>query len=244
MSYIASATMDHIEQDAANWKVNNTPAVNPINFDYCPPPSIASGAQAGSLLFMASYSKNLAGGLISYDIPFPPQSNRSFNYCAINVRQFVPAYPAGTFRRNELDCKWTAIPATNPVSANQANGSTQINTDTGMWQLDPTGSAWVDSGYAPKTNALGQPNVFQIRLWSDLKSVWSVTGLQCNAEPTFFPGPQFQSIPLIPTNWSAGLHPQLQWEGGNAPFCATVYYQRVQVIVSEAQIPMLDPSTF
>jgi hypothetical protein len=49
---------------------------------------------------------------------------------------------------------------------------------------------------------------------------------------------------MITTNWSAGLHPQLQWEGINAPATLVMYYDNVQVIASEAPIPMLDPTTF
>lgn len=243
LSDVCTVVYDHLEQLAPAWKTNNTTAVNPIPFDYLPQPTLVgpSGNMPGSMLFMASYSQNLAGGLISYDISFPPKGcTRNFWYAAFNVKQWIPPYPSGTFRRNELDLKWTIGAANTP---NQANGSTEINLDTGEWRGDPTGNAWLGTGYFPKTFVLGQNNVFQIRLSTDGATIWSLTGLQCNDEAPYTPGAAFQNIPLITTNWTKGLHPQLQWEGGNAPFAATVYYPRVQVITSDAPIPMMINTT-
>lgn len=252
LSDVCTVVYDHREQNPAAWHVNNTTQVNPIPFDYLPQPTlVTSGPQAGSMLFMASYSQNLAGGLIGTDIPFPPAgcSGRRFNYAAMRVKQFIPAYPAGTILRNENDFKWTILPPTNPNTPNQANLSTEIS-DAYGWRLDPSGKAWVSTGYFPSSLVYGQVNAFQITASTDGSTVWSVTGLKCNSEPTFIPTTDpsgkisFVNIPLITTNWSAGLHPQLQWEGGNAPFCATVYYGNVQIVTSDAPVPMLDPSQF
>lgn len=224
----------------ATWSVNNTSSVNPINFDFVPPPTIVpSGSMAGNLLFMASYTRNLAGGMLSTNEALPALPGRSFQYIAYNVWQYIPAYPDQTIMRDEMDVKWTLVSGSSSPLPNQANVSTQINTQTGSWQLDPSGTAWVDSGYIPSTFKTGQWNLFQIRAWSDGKTVWSVTGLRCNQETPFVPGSTFQNIPLVSTNWGTGLHPQLQWEGGNAPFSATVYYSRVQLSVSEAPIPFI-----
>lgn len=246
-SDVCTVTSPNLALNPSIWHVNNTSSVNVPNFDYLPPPSaVTSGAMKGSMLMMASYSQHMAGGLIGTDMPFPPAgcSGRKFLYAAMNVRQQFPPYPDKTIQRNELDLKWTIIPATNPNSPNQANGSTQINADNGQWQLDPSGQTWVNTGYVPTSYVIGASNVFQIRLSTDGVKVWSVTGLQCNSEPPFIPGSAFQNIPLITTNWTAGLHPQLQFEGGNEPFCVTNYYWNVQVITSDAPIPMIDPTKF
>lgn len=235
---IATIIFDHLEQDT--WTPNNTTAVNPIPFDsmqgvYDP----ASGA----LAFSAVYSKNYAGGLLGHSIALPVLNGRKFQFAAMNVRQLIPAYLNPPVARNEMDLKWT-FPALKVPAPNQANGSSQIRPDTGQWQLDPTGGAWVDSGYVPSTAQPGKWNVFQTRIWSDGTAKWSVTGLQCNAEPLFVPGAGFENLPLINTNWTPGLVPQLQWEGVLAPFAATVYYARVQVVISENAIPMLNPDLF
>jgi hypothetical protein len=241
MSDIATIVYDHLERDAT-WKVNNTIQVNPIPFDDpVPPPSlITSGPLAGALAFKATYSKNMAGALISTGLPWPPigAQGRSFQYTALNVRMFIPAYPAGTIMRKELDYKLTF------ASGLQANVSTQINKSNGQWQLDPTGKTWANTGYVPTTDGTGKSDMFQIRAWSDSLTVWSVLGLQCNNEFPFTPGAQFQNVPLIQTNWAESLRPQLQWEGANAPFTAEIDYQHVQVVVSDFPIPWLDPASF
>jgi hypothetical protein len=243
MSDICTVVYDHLERDAT-WTVNNTIQVNPIPFDNpVPPPTlITSGPLAGALAFKATYSKNMAGGLISTGLAWPPVgcAGRSLQYTALNIRSFIPAYPAGTIMRKEMDYKLTF------AGGLQANVSTQINKQpgNGQWQLDPTGKAWANTGYVPTTDGTGQSDLFQIRAWSDGLTVWSVIGLQCNNEFPFTPGAAFQNVPLIVTNWAESLRPQLQWEGANAPFTAETDYQRVQVIISDAPIPFLDPSTF
>jgi hypothetical protein len=241
----------HIEQDIANWKSNNTIDVNPIPFDNLFPPTlVTSGPHAGSMLFRANYTTNMAGGLYSYNIPYPPvgMTGRSFQYVAMNIRKFVPAYAPGTLMRDEMDFKWTF--AVNGVQGWQANVSTQINKSNGQLQLDPTGKKWVNSGYVPTSCATGQSEVYQIRAWSDLATVWTVTGFQCNDEYPFIPGPAFQNIPLIQTAtatsgpWSSGIHPQVQGEFANAPFEINEFYARIDILTSDFPIPFIDPMTF
>jgi hypothetical protein len=244
---IETITFDHLELDL--WHPRSDLSVNPRPFDsmtgiYDP--------TSGALVFTGRYSQEMAGGLLSVDIPASQYANptRKFAYSAFNVKQFIPAAPKQPVQRNELDLKETLFAPPlgsldangKPTIGNQANVSTQQRPDTGAWQLDPDGKGWVNSGYVPKTAQEGKINVFQIRAWADTK--WSVTGLQCNAETAFVPGPNFQNLPLIATTWTAGLHPQLQWEGALAPFAASVYYYRVQIQISEAPIPMLDPNVF
>lgn len=236
MSNVCTVMYDHLEQDP--WKPNNTADVNPIPLDDLDQGFITSGQFAGSLIFMGKYKKNMAGGLLSNDIVLPVIGTRKFLYSAMNVKQWMPDYSDLTFVRNELDYKWTVGA---PNTPNQANVSTQIK-DNSNWQLDPTGKVWVDSGCIVNTAMPGQWNVFQIRAWTD-GTKWSVTGLKCNSEPTFVPGPAFKNIPMLNTSWAQGLHPQLQWEGINAPFSAVVYYGRVQILTSEAPIPMFDSTT-
>lgn len=233
---------DHLEADP--WAINNSSQVNPIPFDYMAPGVVASGPMKGALIFTGSYSKNLAGGLLSQDIPLPVIAGKKLLYTALNVKQYVPVYPNPVMGRNEMDLKWTLVSGSAAPVANQANISSQINADSGQWQLDPTGKAWVDTGYIVKNNPPGQNNVYQIRASSDGATAWSVTGLKSNNDPAFIPGSAFQNILFVVTNWTAGLHGQLQWEGLNPPFSATIYYLRVQVMISDSPIPMLDPATF
>lgn len=232
---------DHLEADP--WLGNNSSQVNPVPFDYMSGGMVTTGPMKGALIFTGSYSKNLAGGLLSQDIPLPVIAGKKLQYIGLNVKQYVPIYPNPVMGRNEMDLKWTLVSGAAGAIQNQANPSSQINADTNDWNLDPTGKVWVPTGYIVKNNPPGQSNVYQLRASSN-GTTWGVDGLQSNNDPTFIPGAAFKGLPLISTTWTAGLHPQLQWEGLNPPFSATMYYQRVMVMISDQPIPMVDPGSF
>lgn len=241
---VRTITYDKLQNGA--WTPRNDTSVNPVPLDSMPVPAlVSSGPRTGSLSFTGTYSKEQAGGLLSQDLPILLSTAQ---FSALNVKLVPYSVFFQQFSRIENDWKWTVKSPTSSSSpiANQANGSGQlkpVGPGQWSWQLDPTGQAWVDSGYIVKSLAPDVPNVLQMRMFCD-GTKWGIAGLQLNNEPAFTPGPAFQNLPLIVTNWTAGLHPQLQWEGINAPATLVMYYDNIQVVASEAPIPMLDPTTF
>jgi len=237
-------TYEHLEQGA--WKPNNTTQVNPVPLDQNPIPQyITSGAMAGSLAFTSVYSKEMAGGLLSTDYPLEVPSTRKITHFGLNFRQFIPGVCFAKVARNELDGKFTLTSGANMTQPpnNQMNGSTQLKPKgdgSFSWQIDPDGKGWVDSGYVVSSVQPDTWNVLQTR-WACLDGTnWSCEGLKCNQEGAFKPAGLW---PLIPAAWTAGCHPQIQYECAGAPDVLTVYYQ-IQLVLGDGPIPWVNPVTF
>lgn len=206
------------------WKSNIGPSINSV-------PSDAFFAQVdsatGNLAVINQASKEMAGGLISENLPVPAGAK----YFGFDVILDISAEDRPHLARCENDLKVTF------TGGAQANGSCQWNDDKQMWQLDPSGSTWVDTGY--KNPLIAGRNKLQIRLAFD-GAKWSVTGLRVNDDPNpFVPGTAFQNLPAIASGWGAGLHPQLQTEVRKAPWYLREIYERVRVIASDSPIPWL-----
>jgi len=204
------------------WKSNIGSSINSVPSD-----SFVGtiDSATGHLVVTNEASKEFAGGLISENLPVPANTK----YFGLDVVFDLSADDFPHFARGENDLKVTFS------GGAQANGSTQWNDDKKMWQLDPSGQTWVDSGYN-KPPVVGR-NKWQVRIFFD-GTKWSITGLRFNDDPTpFVPGTQFQNIPAIATNWGAGLHPQLQTEARKAPWYLREVYERVRVIASDSPIP-------
>src|SRR5215831_8332888 len=130
--------------------------------------------------------------------------------------------------RNEMDLKITVIDGSGGALPNQANGSAQQNaSENWMWQLDPTGTAWVDTGFNPGPPRTDILNQMGFRYFTD-GTKWSVTGMNFNGT-TFTPGNQFQNLTMITTNWATGLHPQLQMEVMSAPWHLRQTYTKIRI---------------
>jgi hypothetical protein len=220
----------------AGWKSNTSSSVNPIPSD-----AFVSFADkvTGNLTVVNQYSKEMAGGLVSTNAAMP--SSFTAKYFEAIYQFTISADDLGHLARHETDLKITLRSAPSGATlANQANGSLQWNDDKKLWQLDPTGKTWVDTGY--KTPPIAGTNTLKVQFWTD-GSKWSVTGLSLNGEKAFVPDPAvFANLPLIVTNWGAGLHPQLQTEGKGAPWYLREQYTHVIVIASDSPIPW-EPGT-
>jgi hypothetical protein len=144
------------------WKTNIGPSINSIPSDAF----VAFQDQAGNLDVINQASKEMAGGLVSDNVPVPAGAK----YFGFDVVLDITAEDLPHLARCENDMKITF------VGGAQANGSCQWNADKKIWQLGANdGSGWVDTGY---TNPLvvGR-NKLQLRLAFDGK-VWSFTGIR------------------------------------------------------------------
>lgn len=189
---------------------------------------------AGELVAVNEALEKFAGGLISpaVDTEILP----AHRYFGLDVRFEMSAEDLADMARGEFDEKITWTSGSSTPLPNQANISTQINASEGyMVQLDPTGSAWVDSGFTAKPLA-DAPNLYQVRSWTD-GTKWSVTGLRFNGGTPFTPGAQFQGLPMITTNWGKGRHPQLQTEAFSAPSFLRVKYLSVRLLAADVELP-------
>lgn len=202
------------------WKSNIGPNINSI-------PSAAFTASidsdTGDLVVVNDATQEDAGGLVSDQIPLPA----NMTYFGLDVIFDLSQIDLNHFFRGENDLKITF-----PGGA-QANVSTEWNKTTGDWQLDPTGKGWVSTGF--KVSPAAGRNKWQVRATFDGK-LWSVTKLCFNGEE-FLPDSRFQNLPAIQTNWTPGLHPQLQTEVTHAPFYLREEYERVRVIAADTEIP-------
>ena len=203
------------------WKSNIGPSINSV-------PSDAFFAQqdsvTGNLEVINQASKEMAGGLISENLPVPVGTK----FFGLDVIIDLSAEDRPHLARCENDLKVTF------QGGAQANFSTQWNDDKQVWQLDPSGQTWVDSGYT-KPLVVGR-NKWQVRGSFD-GSKWSVTGLRVNDDTPFVPGAAFQNLPAIQSGWGSGLHPQLQTEVRKAPWFLRESYERVRVLASDSAIP-------
>jgi hypothetical protein len=204
------------------WKSNIGPTINSI-------PSDAFSAQqdaSGNLAVINQASKEMAGGVVSENLPVPAGTK----YFGLDVVIDLSADDFPHLARCENDLKVTF-----PGGA-QANGSCQWNADRKIWQLGANdGSGWVDTGYA-KPLIVGR-NELQLRLAFDGK-VWSFTGIRVNDDASgFVPDPaKFANQAANASGWGAGLHPQLQSEARKAPWFLREIYERVRVIASDSPI--------
>lgn len=203
---------------SAQWTANTSASVNPVPSDQY----LWQHASDGSLVALSVNTKEMAGGLISTDVSPIPAGAQNFG---LDVDWLETAEDFPHKSRNEMDLKVTLVSGSAKPLPNQANGSLQWNATKGMWQLDPSGSTWADTGFT-EAPVLGK-NRMQSRFWSD-GTKWSCTSLRVNGV-AFVPGAQFQNQPMITTNWGAGLHPQLQTECQNVPWFLRTQYTRVLV---------------
>jgi hypothetical protein len=213
---------------AAQWKSNIGPSINAVESDAF---FAQQDSATGNLVVINEASKELAGGLVSDDLALPPATT----FFGLDVIAEISADDLPHLARWENDLKVTF------PGGLQANGSLEWNSSKGQWQLDPTGSAWVSTGYA-NAPVVGL-NALQMR--SEFTgSLWSVTGLRFNGD-VFTPGAAFQNLPPIdtaktnPQPWGAGLLAQLQSEAEKVPWILRPEYSRVRVIASDVPIPWL-----
>jgi hypothetical protein len=203
------------------WKTNIGPSINSVPSDAF----VALLDSSGDLEVINEASKEMAGGLISENIAVPAGAK----YFGLDVIFALSDEDRPHFARGENDLKVTF------ADGSQANFSTQWNDDKQMWQLDPTGKTWVDSGYT-KPVVIGR-NKWQVRGSFDGKT-WSVTGLSFNDDTPFTPDPaKFANLPAIASGWGPGLHPQLQTEARKAPFFLRESYHSVRILASDIPIP-------
>lgn len=203
------------EQDP--WTGHTGPSINSV-------PSVAFKAYntASGLLVLNDADQEMAGGLVSRDYPIPAGAKYFGHDAIVTISKMDFAHMA----RFEFDNKITFL------GGAQANVSAQWK--DGMWQLDPDGNGWVDSGFQAGMIADG-PNQIQFRAFSD-GTKWIVTGIRMNGD-AFTPGSDFQNLLMIQTTWAECLHPQLQTEVQGAPWFLRVLYQSVWVMASDEAIP-------
>lgn len=220
---------------------NMGPTINPVPLAQEPLPYVVGpGPLAGSLavLSIAEQGEELGGGLVGHDYILPPDFTPS--YFGLNVRYQVSGAMLPNLARQECDLKITLTSGASGALANQANGSNQLKpiADSSLWdwQVDPTGSGWVSSGY---TTAVipDVPNEMQAR-WATTSTQWSITDLWDGKSAAFAVPSQFQNLPLISTTWTAGMLLQLQNEVQNTPAALLVTYLVIQVIASDAPVRM------
>lgn len=202
----------------STWKANTSSSVNPVPADAY----VSFVDSSGRLNVINQASKELAGGLVSTDIALPAGAT----YFGLDVVFDLSADDLAHYARGENDLKVTY------AGGAQANGSCEWNASTGQWQLDPTGAGWVNTGFTQAP--IAGRNELQLRI--TYSGTWSVTGIRFNGT-TFTPGPQFQNLAPIKTNWAAGLHPQLQMEAQQVPWYLRETYERVRVLSSSSPIP-------
>lgn len=216
-----ATTLTVYEAINSTWKSNTSASVNSVPSD-----AYVSFLDSSHRLNVVNQaSKEMSGGLVSTDLAVPVGAR----YFELDVVFDLAVDDLAHYARGENDLKVTF------AGGAQANGSCQWNASTGQWQLDPTGKGWVNTGYT-RAPVAGR-NELQVQLTFD-GSRWTMTGLRMNQDPNpFVPGIAFQNLPAITTNWSAGLHPQLQTEVTGVPWYLREIYERVRVLASPQPIP-------
>ena len=226
---MASSLVDVLLYDDCQtdtWISNAGPSINPVDSDSYKPYNTPGG-----LWVVNTANKEMGGALVSRSYAYVP----GMTHFGMDITYFVSSLDMPHLARNEMDLKITVKPGT---SANQANGSVQQNASRNwMWQLDPTGQTWVDSGFEAGPPIPDQLNTVKFRFWSD-GTRWSVLGINFNGRE-FIPGSKFQYLPMITTNWSPGLHPQLQTEVQNAPWSLRQRYSKIRLWQSKHPIPWI-----
>lgn len=213
---------------AGAWTSRIAPDVNPVPAD-----QYLSYVTASGLVVLNASSQENGGGLVSSNFTVPANTK----YFGMDITYLISSADFPHLSRNEMDLKITVVSGSTTPLPNQANGSAQQNASRNwMWQLDPTGTGWVDSGYDPGPPKIDVQNLMQFRFWTD-GTHWSVTGLSANGDTPFVPGSQFQNIGMIITNWGTGLHPQLQMECQATPWFLRQTYTRVRIMASDAPLP-------
>jgi hypothetical protein len=211
------------------WTPNTGASINPV----LPVEYKAINAADGSLKVLNNAAVNYAGGLVSVSKAIPAGAQ----FFGLDVTYLVQTGDLAHLARNEMDLKITTADGSSKAIPNQANFSAQQNADASWhWQLDPTGTGWVDSGYAPGPPAPDVPQTMQFRYWTD-GAHWSVLGMCANGGTPFVPGAQFENIPMLTTNWTAGILAQLQTACIVTPWFLMETYLRVRIMASDQAIP-------
>lgn len=211
------------ETTGDTWRSNIGPSINSV-------PSDAFFAQqdavTGNLEVINQASKEMAGGVVSENLPVPVGAR----YFGMDILLDLSVEDRPHLARCENDLKVTF------TGGAQANGSCQWNDDRKIWQLGANdGSGWVDTAYAQPL-IVGR-NKVQLRLQFD-GAKWGFTGLRVNDDPTpFIPGASFQNLTANASGWSSGLHPQLQTEVRKAPWYLRESFERIRVLASDGPIP-------
>lgn len=210
------------ETTGDQWKSNIGPSINSISSD-------AFFAQqdtvTGNLEVINEASKEMAGGLVSDNLPLPAGTK----FFGLDIIVDLSAEDFPHLARFENDLKVTF-----PGGA-QANGSCQWNPDKGIWQFGANdGSGWLDTGFT-QAIAVGRTKV-QLRIQMD-GARWGFTGLRVNDGTPFVPAASFQNLVANASGWSAGLHPQIQTESRKEPWILRESYERIRILASDTAIP-------
>lgn len=220
----------NLHQQPMNKRIDKS--INPVLADSIDWVVVGGGAYKGALDVIIKSTPELGGALISpqTDVPLPT----SFKPLFFGMNRRYEIMTGESVGRDEFDVKWT-LPG-----GLQLNGSNQINWDPakgGMWQVDPTGSAWVDSGF--KIGQLRGPDETMARWSTDGQKIWNIDALRSN-DTTFTDLPaSCKNIPLIKTSWGQGGHLQIQGEVENCPAFLHLRYFNVQLIISDQPIPLI-----
>lgn len=187
----------------------------------------AKVASNGHLLVVNEADVPMAGGLVSTNVDVPA----GLTHFGLDLLLYLTPDHLKKLARSENDLKVTF-----PGGA-QANGSFQWNDDKKIWQVGANdGSGWVDTPY--KASLLIGVNRIQLRLYFDGK-VWGFEGLSVNDDllSSWIPDKSFQNLPANQTNWTQGMHPQLQTECRDTPWYLVEEFAVVNVVAGTGMVP-------
>ena len=218
-------TDDQLEK--GTWIMQGGANVNPVPADAF----ISSLLADGTLKVTNVSSKAFGGALVTNKRPMQTQAGASMPFVGMDMDVYVSSYDLANLARLEIDLKCVAKAAPNAATPipNTANFSAQWNLDAknGQWQLDPSGTTWVDSGFKP-TLAPDTWTTLKFRFWmSAAAGKWSILSVDWGGVLFVAPS-QFQNIPLLPSNWNAVAAIQLQTEVFT-PGSLTVLFRNIKL---------------
>lgn len=210
-------TFSNLEKDASQWQANISASVNA---------SQSAGFQAsslpdGRLLVSNVGSSTWAGGLVARKLQVPQFTGAGSAplipaYAQLKTHITVPLLTAYNLGRLETDliAVFTAAPNASTPTSNKGNNSTQLNLNTGHFEVDASAgtSAWSDIGSGPGSIVPDVEHELIIRCGFDLpnakRSVFSIWW-----DGVAYPVPAaLQGIPFQPSNWGQVVAIQKQNE--------------------------------
>lgn len=209
------------------------------------PPSLAFAATTlpdGRLKVTNVGDRAFAGGLVAAKRPIPvfmgapPVPQVTCPYALLSTRITVPGTSLYNLARLETDLIAVFIPAPNPSTpiANKANGSTQLNFDTGHFEIDATSGppSWTDIGAGPGKVSPDIEHALAVSYFFDLaRNQVSVLSITWDGTIYTIP-PALQKVGFQTSNWTVVAALQLQNEIYN-PGAVDVLYRNTALTWSD-----------
>lgn len=208
-----NVTYTYLQTPASAWITNLGPEINdPASASFA-----ASSLQDGRLRVSNRGGKSFAGGLVARKINPPIVEGVTLSYGMLTAVVTIPDAALSNLARLETDFILVTSASPDPKQSipNKFNGSTQLNLQTGHFEIDASSSAahWSDIGSGPGTEIEPDtPHEMAIRYQWDFAQKRHST-LSIEWDGIMYPVPEsMQNVGNQESNWDAVMAIQLQSE--------------------------------